>query len=148
MVAGVVGGEHDDASSVDAGGGDVAVSVDGGHDPLVAVADELAGRSYVCAVVAAGGDEIADPSADAVGSVGAARSVEFAAFASRVLDAVVDQVDVFVAGGRDRQRLVVVATVVPVGGDRVEVLVDAAGQDAAMGFVGVERPCVAVSQLQ
>jgi hypothetical protein len=41
VVAGVVGGERDDASAVDAGGGDVAGFVDCDHDPLVAVADEL-----------------------------------------------------------------------------------------------------------
>ena len=148
VVACVLSREHDDASAVDAGGGDVAVSVDGGHDPLVAVADELAGRRDKRAVVATRGDEIADPGADAVCGVGAAGSIELTALPASGLDAVIDQVDVLVAGGRDRQRLAVVAALDLVCGDRLEVLVEIAGQDAVVGSVGVERSGVAVSQLQ
>ncbi len=130
VLPGVVGWERDDASSVDAGGGDVAVSVDGGHDPLVAVADELAARRDERAVVAAGGDQVADVGADAVRSVGSAGAVEVAALPAEALDAVVDEVDVCVAGGRDRERLVPVVKVEPEGGHRVDVLVDRTDADA------------------
>ncbi len=143
MVACVLGGEHDDASSVDAGGGDVAVSVDGGRDPLVAVADELAGGGDERAVVAAGGDEVADPGANAVGGVGSAGSVEFTALPTFGLDAVVDEVNVLISGDGDRQRLAVVAALGPVGGDRLEVLFDVAGHDAV---VGCRRVAVAVTR--
>ena len=58
-------------------------------------------------------------------------------------------VDVIVGGGRDRRRRRRAAwSVEPVVGDRVEVLVEGAGDDPPVGLVGVEGARVAVSQLQ
>lgn len=100
------------------------------------------------AVVAAGGDQVADVGADAVGGVGSACAAEFAALPAEALNAVVDEVDVGVAGGRDRERLTLAVEADPEVGHRVDVLVERAGADAIVGCVGVERSGVAVSQLQ
>ena len=48
----------------------------GGHDPLVVGADKLPGRRDQRAVVAAGGDQFADPRADAVAGVGSRRTIK------------------------------------------------------------------------
>jgi hypothetical protein len=50
----------------------------------------------------------------------------------------VDGVDVFVATGRDRDRLAVIAASGPGVGNRVEVVVERTGSDASEGVVEVE----------
>ena len=64
------------------------------------------------------------------------------------LDGVVDVVDVVVGRGDQRHAVAVLVVVDPGGGDPGEVLVEAAGDDAAVGFVGVQDAWVAGAQLE
>ena len=104
VFADVVGGEGDGAVSVEVGHGQLTAVADGGDGPQFAVADDVAGVGVELAVVAAGGDHVADEHW-AVGCDRAPAGVELAVFVAAALDAAVDRVDVVVGGGRDRHRL-------------------------------------------
>ncbi len=147
VLADVVGGEGDGAVSVESGHGDLAVRVGVGDGPAFSVADGFAGGGAESSVVAAGGDDVADHRPVVV-DLDERVLVEFAGFDAALLDVVVDGVDVFVAGGRDRDRLAVVAASGPGVGDRVEVVVERAGSDAAEGVVEVECFGVALAEAE
>ncbi len=107
VLADVVGGERDRAVSVESGHGDFTVRVGVGDGPAFSVADGFAGAGSQSSVIAAGRDDVADHR-PVVGDLGEGVLVEFAGFDAALLDVVVDGVDVFVAAGRDRDRLAVV----------------------------------------
>lgn len=65
-----------------------------------------------------------------------------------MLDTGVDRGDVFVAGRPDRQRLPHIPALRPHGGDRVEVIIEAASTDAAVRGVGGEYCGVAGAEAE
>ena len=100
----VAGREGDGAVSVELGDGHVAGVADQGHDPQLAVADDVTGGGVQLALVAAGCDDVTD-SRLTVGDHCCPGGVEVAVLDSALLDEVVDGVDVIVGGGGDRHRL-------------------------------------------
>ena len=133
----VRGGQGDRSVSFEAGDGDVAVRVGGGDDPAFPIADVVASGSVEAAVVVASGNDVADHRplvADRDDGVG----VELTGGRSLPLDALVDNGDVVVAGGRDGEGLATPVAVEPAVGDGVEMLVDAPWADAVNRFVDVE----------
>ena len=82
-------------------------------------------------------------------AIGAARvAVEVAGVEPGGLDGAVDGVDVVVRRGDERDRLASLVVVDPRRGHPFEVGVEGAGDDPAVGFVGVEGARVAGSQQQ
>ena len=122
--------------------------MDGGDGPRLPVADRLPGGGDQPAVVAAGGDDIADvrpfPAADHDRQV----RVEVAGVDPGGLHGGVDGVDVIVAGGDHRRRLPGVVAFDPRGGDAGQVVVEGAGDDPAVRLVGVEAAGVTGAQQQ
>ena len=107
VVLDVVGGEADGAgSSVD---GEVAVAVDGVDGPLVAVADHEAAVGVELAVVAAGGDLVADVEPVAAGVEGAASGVDLAGVDASLLGGVVEAGDGVVGGCGEHDGLAALA---------------------------------------
>ena len=72
--------------------------------------------------------------------------IEVAGGAPGGLDGLVDGVDVVVRRGDDGDAAASVVVVDPGRGETVEVGVERAGDDAAVRFVGVERPRIAGSE--
>ena len=148
MLTGVVGGEGDVAVSALVGHGQRPVVADVGDGPGVPVADGLAGRGGEAAVVAACRHDVTDVGVFAAGDPGRRVGVEVAGVEAGLLDGVVDGVDVVVGRRHERRRSAVLVVGDPGVGHAGEVLVEGAGDDPAVGFVGVERPRVAGSQQQ
>jgi hypothetical protein len=73
-------------------------------------------------------------------------SVEVSGVESGVLDGAVEEVDVFVGGRCQGDGVSVVVGVEPTVGDRFDVLLEGAGNDAAAGGVGVDDGGVAAAQ--
>jgi hypothetical protein len=123
--------------------GDRTVGVGGDDGPQVAVAYRLAPVGDQAAVVAAGRDDLAWvgllAAADRDRSVG----VEVAGGEPGPLDGVVERVDVVIRRRHDGDGLAAGVVYEPVASDLFELVVEGAGDDPAVGFVGVERGRVA-----
>ena len=141
----IAGRQRDVAVSVLVGHGDRAVTVDGGDGPGVAVADRLTCAGDEPPVVAAGGDDVTDVDRLAGGYPCGDIGVEVAGFEACGLDGVVDGVDVVVRRRDDGDAAAAVVVVDPGGGHTGEVIVEGAGNDPAVRFVGVERGGVTAS---
>ena len=122
---------------------------DGGDGPGVAVADRLTCAGDESAVVAAGRHDVTDVDGLAGGDPCRHRWVEVAGVEAGGLDGVVDGVDVIVRRRDDRRGCARWrgGRSTP-GSDPGEVVVEGAGDDPAVGFVGVEGGGVTASQLQ
>ena len=149
VVPGVVGGEGDGAVSAEVGHGERPVAVGGDDVPQVAVADRLT-RSTCAAPGRCGGwrRRRRRGRARRRRSRTAASGSSWPTVRRAPLDGVVEGVDVVVGGGGDGDRPAVGGEAEPVVGDPVEVVVEGAGDDPAVGLVGVERRRVAGAQLQ
>ena len=99
VVVDVVGGQGDGAVSLFTGHGQRTIGPDRRDGPGFPVADRLAGRGDQGAVVAAGGDNVADVSAFAAGDRRDPVRVEVSGGDSGGLDGVVDGVDMIIRGG-------------------------------------------------
>ena len=101
------------------------------------------------AVVAAGGDNVADVSALSAGDLRGDVGVEVSGGDSGGLDGVVDGVDMIIRRGDEGDGVAAARVVLdPRFGHRGEVALEAAGDDPVVGFVGVEGAGIAGSQLQ
>ena len=147
-VLGDVLGREGDGPAALPGDGERSVGVGGGDGPGVAVAHGLIRAGGERAVVATGHDDLTDMSPLVSGDRDGAGGIELPGVESGVLDAVVQCVDVLVAAGRDRHRSPRARQGKPVDGDAVQVLIERAGQDAAMVLVCVEGGRLAGAQLQ
>src|SRR5215218_9356320 len=74
--------------------------------------------------------------------------VEVTGLQARCLDGVVDGVDVVVRRRDGGDAVAGVVTVDPGGGDAGEVVVESAGDDPAVGLIGVERCWVTAPELK
>ena len=122
--------------------------VDRGDGPGVAVADRLTAARDEAAVVAAGRDHLSDMGDLAATKPCRNHAVEVTGGMASGLDGVVDRVDVVVRRRHDGDASAGVVVIEPGGGQPVEVLVEGAGNDPAVGLVGVEATWVTASQLQ
>ena len=148
VLADVVGGEGDVAVSALVGHGHRSVVADGGDGPGVSVADRLTGRGGEAAVVAAGRHDVTDVGVFAAGDPVAVSGSRWpasrrACWTAWLMVSTWSLVDATNAAGRPCWWLVD-----PGVGHAGEVLVEGAGDDPAVGLVGVEGAWVAGSQQQ
>ena len=113
-----------------------------------AVADRLAGRRDEGAVVAARGDNVTDVSALSAGDLHGDVRIELAGGNSGGLHSTIDGVDMIVRRGDEGHRLATLLEFDPRFGHRGEVVVECAGDDPVVRFVGVEGAGITGSQLQ
>ena len=129
------------------GHGQRTIGSDRRHNPRLPVADRLAGRRDEGAVVTAGGDNVTDVSALSAGDLHGDVRVEVSGGDSGDLDGVVDGVDMIIGGGDEGDGAATLLMFDPGVGHRGEVIVECAGDDSVVGFVGVEGAGITGSQL-
>ena len=117
VLVGVVGGQRDGAVSPFTGHGQRTVGADRRDGPGFPVADRLACRGDEGAVVAAGGDDVADVDVLTAGDRRGRGRVEVSGGEAGCLDGVVDGVDVIVRRGDERDGVAALVVVDPRGGD-------------------------------
>ncbi len=117
VFAGVVGGQRDGAVSLFAAHGQRTVGVDGGDGPGFAVADRFTGRGDQCAVVAAGGDDVADVDVLAASDRCSVFAVEVSGVEPGCLHGAVDGVDVVVGRGDEGDCFAALVVFDPCRGD-------------------------------
>ena len=124
VVVGVVGGQRDGAVSLFTGHGQRTIGPDRRDGPGLPVADRLAGRGDQGAVVAAGGDNVADVGVFSAGDRRDGVGVEVSGGDSGGLDGVVDGVDMIIGRGDEGDGVAARVVLDPRVGDRGEVVVE------------------------
>ena len=117
-----------------------------GHGPGVAVADRFTGGRDEASVVAAGRDDVVDMRGLVAGDPCRNIGVEVSGGDAGLLDGPVDNVGLLVGRCDHGEAATGVVDVDPCRCDPVEVVIERAGDDPAVGFVGVERSGVADAQ--
>jgi hypothetical protein len=148
MIMDVLSGQLDTPVSVFSSDGQRAIGADCHHGPGLPVAYRLSCGCEQGPVIAAGDHDVADERIFAAGDSGEGLRVEVSSGEASALHRLVDRVDVVVGRGDDGDGVALLAAFDPRLGDGAEMVAEAAGDDAIVGFVRIEGAGVAGAQLQ